>query len=83
MLGSMIEPKIMVDCFLCEREFQFGPHVYDGEPIPAWGINVCRTCRDSNWDGLVPALHPRLIEHLKAQGIEIDLNEKGWINWPS
>lgn len=74
--------KILYDCFLCRRPFQFGPHVYKGKPIPEWEIEICDTCLRSNWDGLVPGAHPRLIEHFKAKGITPKLNASGWIVIP-
>lgn len=74
--------KILYDCFLCQRPFQFGPHIYDGRHIPQWGIQVCRTCVDSNWDGLVPEMHPRLVKYLEEKGIAIRLNKAGWIDIP-
>lgn len=76
------EPKFMYDCFLCRRPFQFGPHVYNGRPIRQWDIIACDICISSNWDGLVPDQHPRLIERLKAKGIPIELNAKGWLPIP-
>lgn len=74
--------KIMYDCFLCQRPFQCGPHVYNGRPIPDWGIEMCNTCIKSNWDGIVPSTHPRLIEHFKANGLTPKLNASGWIIIP-
>jgi hypothetical protein len=70
------------DCFLCKRSFKIGPHLYEGKRIPSWNIMICDTCRDSNWDGIVPNSHKDLVEYLEVQGIEIHLNEKGWINIP-
>lgn len=76
------EPKTLYDCFLCSRPFQFGPHVYAGRSIKAWDIIACDICTSSNWDGLVPQQHPRLIAHLKERGVEIRLNEEGWLPIP-
>ncbi len=73
----------MYECFLCKTQFQFGPHTYNGRRIPPWDIMVCSSCYGGNWDGLVLSSHPRLEAHLKARGIKIHLNEKGWLNWPS
>ncbi len=30
------KPNVFYDCFLCERKFQFGQYVYDGQYIPTW-----------------------------------------------
>jgi hypothetical protein len=62
-------PPIMYDCFLCRGSFQFGPHLYRGQPITPWGIMVCLTCFDGNHDGIVPATYPHLIAHLRDKGI--------------
>jgi hypothetical protein len=78
----MPDPKAVYDCFLCQRAFQFGPHVYRGERIPEWDVMVCYSCRRSNSGGIVPAGHPHLVAHLQERGIEVRLNEKGRIEWP-
>jgi hypothetical protein len=31
----------------------------------------------------VPSVRPQLVDHLKSKGIEVKLNAKGWIDWPS
>jgi hypothetical protein len=74
--------KTLVKCFLCRREVQFGPHVYNGKTIPPWDIFVCDTCYQANWDGIVPGTFPHLIAHLKSKSIEIRPNKRGWIDWP-
>jgi hypothetical protein len=77
------QPTHMAKCFLCQNSFQFGPHVYNGRPIPQWGgIMLCDTCDNWNWDGLVPSAHPRLLEYFKAAKITPSYNEKGWIDIP-
>jgi hypothetical protein len=78
-----LEPKVFCECFLCKREFRFGPHIYDGKNIPNWGIMICLGCLNGNWDGIVPDRYPHLIEHLKSQKISIQLNAKGWIDIPT
>ena len=74
--------KIMVECFLCEREAQMGPHVYNIRNVPGWEIHACDGCVKGNWDGVVPIMHPRLVKYLKSQNIQITLNSEGWIDWP-
>jgi hypothetical protein len=72
----------LMNCFLCGSRFQFGPHIYDGRP--QWeDVMVCIPCIRGNWDGVVLASHPRLGEHLKAKGIPIKLNAKGWLDLPN
>jgi hypothetical protein len=70
------------ECFLCQRHFRHGPHAYDGRYVQPLGITICRTCESANWDGIVPACHPRLLAHMKANGIKVRLNKKGWIDIP-
>jgi hypothetical protein len=79
----MTEDKcVMLDCFMCRRQFAFGPHTYQGDKVHEWDIWVCHACRQGNCDGIAPVVHPHLVEHLKARGIEARLNAKGWICWP-
>ncbi len=76
----MPEPKKMVRCFMCDDEFQMGPHRYDGKFIPRYKISVCRICYDGNWDGWAPHFTERLIEHLKKEKFSIpEKNERGWL----
>lgn len=79
----MTDDKFFEECFLCRRNFQFGPHVYDGKPVKSWNIMVCNRCLRANWDGIVIEGHPRLAAHLEGLGIKIERNAKGWVNWPS
>lgn len=76
----MTAEKIMCSCSLCGRQFQFGPHRYDGKHIPRYQITVCMSCWDGNWDGWAPHLEERLIAHLQQKGIPIpERNAKGWL----
>jgi hypothetical protein len=75
--------KTYYDCILCSRPFQFGPHVYAGRHIRQWDVQICERCIRGNWDGIVPEAHPALIANLKAKGIPIELNPKGWLNIPN
>jgi hypothetical protein len=79
---SMDGEKIMVECFLCEKKAQMGPHVYNIRHIPKWDIEVCDNCRKWNWDGLLPERNTRLVEYLNSRQIPIELNSSGWIAWP-
>ena len=72
----------MVPCFLCEREFQFGPGRYAGRHIDAWAVNVCETCEKGNHDGLVIESHPRLVHHLAENGVVWRRNARGWVDLP-
>ena len=69
-------------CFLCGGEFQSGPRAHLGRQVKAWDIAVCDECYASQRGGIVPHVHPRLVEHLKARGIEPEYDAHGWIRWP-
>jgi hypothetical protein len=45
-------------------------------------ITICQNCESTNWDGIFPRSHPRLLEHMKANGIEVRLNKKRCIDIP-
>ena len=68
----MNEAKIMTASFLCKRQVEVGPHRYEGRNVPAWGIFIYDTCRNANWDGIVPTTYPHLIEYLKSKATEIE-----------
>jgi hypothetical protein len=74
--------KIFYDCILCQKPFQFGPHVYNGRHIAEWDTQICDSCVKWNWDGVVPERHPRLMEHLREKGISVHLNARGWLDVP-
>jgi hypothetical protein len=82
-VAQRADKPIMYNCFLCEGAFQFGPHVYKGQFIQQWDIMVCHGCYGGNHDGVVPGTWPHLMSHLKSKGIDIKLNARGWIVWPS
>src|ERR1700704_721238 len=68
--------KHMIQCFLCKRQFQFGAHVYEGDRVRDWDVMVCHRCRRANYEGIVPAVHPHLIAHLKRKGIKAEINAR-------
>ena len=78
----MASDKFFYDCFLCNRPFQFGPHVYDGRPVRQWDILMCNRCLRGNWDGIVLEGHPKLQQHLAAKGLQVRLNASGWLDIP-
>jgi hypothetical protein len=73
---------IMLNCFMCNRAYQMGPHIYQGRAIGPWEIDVCHICYEGNRDGIVPTQWPHLINHLRSKVIKPKLNAKGWIDWP-
>lgn len=74
--------KAMYDCALCRQPFQFGQHVYRGQPVRAWNIMLCSGCIKANRDGIIAEHHPELVKHLESQGIEIKHYPNGHIAWP-
>jgi hypothetical protein len=60
--------KCMYSCDVCEQDFQFGPHRYDGAVVPELGsMLICFRCvPESHWDR--PAAIPGLRARLAARG---------------
>jgi hypothetical protein len=77
-----LDKPIFSTCFLCKQPFQFGPHAYLGKYIRQWDIEVCNHCYGGNHDGIVLEQHPDLVEHLNTKGITVQLNNRGWLDWP-
>ncbi len=76
----MTDQKIMMACDTCAKQFQFGPHRYEGRPIKLYGVTVCDSCWNGNWDGWAPHFEPILKEHLKRNNLpEPQRNSKGWL----
>ena len=69
-------------CFLCGKQFQFGPRAYLGRRVEAWDIAICNDCHARTSGGIVPGIYPHLVEHLKARGITPEYDDHGWIRWP-
>ena len=71
---------MMMRCFTCGDEFQFGPNIYAGTHIRAYNITVCRTCYSANWDGWAPSYEPKILKHLEEKGLPTpERNSKGWL----
>lgn len=73
----------MLRCLVCDGEFQYGPSIYNGRFIAQWDAAICDTCIKFNWDGIVPAVRPHVIEYLKERKILFSLNSRGWLDIPS
>jgi hypothetical protein len=83
-LDDPVDPVYSANCYLCSRDFHFGNGRYYGRWISKWEISICQTCLNGNWDGIVLAgPHSKLRKHLEQKGIEITLNENGWLPIPS
>jgi hypothetical protein len=75
----MASDKILLNCDLCKREYQMGPHRYDGKRVPRYDITVCLVCYNSNWDGWNPRYEEFLLSNLTQKGLPIpEKNAKGW-----
>lgn len=71
--------KIFNNCELCGKQYQSGPHLYEGRHSKLFDIWVCQICWDANWDGWSPTLEEKLVNHLKKKGLPIpERNSKGW-----
>lgn len=76
----MAEHKTTFPCFMCGRQFQMGPHRYDGTFISRYQISVCRACYESNWDGWAPHWGEHIVAHLKKNKLPIpERNARGWL----
>ena len=72
--------KFMEICPVCGDQYQYGPHRYEGAWLEAYGIQVCDTCKNGNFDGWAPHLEPRLLKVLKAKGLPApERNERGFL----
>ena len=76
----MNENKILIKCFICDKQFQFGNHHYEGHPSPKYDIMVCNSCWQGNWDGWASQYEEKLLSHLKNNNLpEPQRNSKGWL----
>lgn len=74
----MKEQEMMCECGVCGRQYQHGPHRYEGHKLELYGIFCCDSCWVANWDGWAPHYEPVLLGHLKANGLpDPARNEKG------
>ena len=74
------QDKVMLPCYICDQQFQFGPHVYDGKFIPTYELTVCRTCYSANHDGWAPHYEQKILKHLEEKGICVpERNKSGWL----
>lgn len=73
--------RIMYPCISCGRQFQFGPHRYDGKVAKLYGnAPVCNTCWNANSDGWGPSVESKLLTVLKEMGLPVPpRNENGWL----
>ena len=70
-------------CFLCQRSFQFGRYVYEGNYIAEWRLSVCHRCRADSWNGIDPAKYPHIEDVLKFRSVPFTMTPRGWVEIPS
>jgi cytochrome c553 len=77
-----VEP-IIQRCFLCKQPLSVQTaRPYHSKYIRQWDIEVCSTCHSGNHDGIVLGQYPQLAERLNTKGINMELNERGRLDWP-
>ena len=70
--------KITHTCFICGRNYQFGPNRYDGKYLDAYSMNVCLNCFSANHDGWSPVYEGKILEHLARESLPSpERNQKG------
>jgi len=69
-------------CFVTGKKFRYGPHIYEGRRVAAWDEMISNEAEKWNADGIVPSTYPHVIKALEEKGIEVKLNEKGWLPIP-
>lgn len=73
------EDVFFMDCECCSVEFRYGPGVYDGQHVAAWGIPLCHGCKPPFRQNHEIAPTPRLLAALRSKGIEVALDARGMI----
>ena len=58
-------------CGLCDQPNFYGPHVYDFISIKSYGLMVCKSCFDTNWDGWNPQFESRLLTSLNDNNLPV------------
>ena len=67
----MSDYKVMQKCELCGKEYQHGPHRYEGHYSKLFDLRVCDICWKGNWDGWNPRYEGFLISHLKKKELPV------------
>ncbi|WP_137405873.1 MULTISPECIES: hypothetical protein [Sphingobium] len=71
---------IKINCEVCGRPKDYGPHVYDLRKLQGYGIMACTICCSANEDGWGPFPEPIILKRLEEKGIEPPKrNAKGWL----
>lgn len=77
------ERRAFYRCFICERSFQFGGYLYEGNLVCEWGLHVCHRCRQDNMNGIDCARHPHVEHVLKFRSVPFRVNRHGFIEIPT
>lgn len=75
-----MEAHAYVNCFICMKSPQMGPHRYEGFGVKEWGVTCCESSVRHTPDGVVET--PDLLERMSEHGIEPRYNRKGHIVVP-
>lgn len=78
----MQNQQYIVQCILCKSGLPYGGHRYEGRYVCAWQVSICNGCEQANADGIVPGSHADLLGQLEKLGVDVRLNERGWIDIP-
>jgi hypothetical protein len=67
-------------CKICNRAFDYGPHVYYGKYLPRYQMMVCTLCLRANNDGWNPEAEKCIFEHPKQKKLDLpERNAAGWL----
>ena len=56
-------------CYTCQQPNDYYQHRYDLRINHTYGVFICRTCREGNWDGWQPSLEERLEKSLEENNL--------------
>lgn len=58
-------------CQVCSREFDYGPHVYQGRYLPRYQMVACNSCLRAHHDGWGLEAEKCILQHLNQSGIDV------------
>ena len=58
-------------CELCDSSYQHGPGLFKGHKAHLYGIMVCDSCWNGNWDGWNPSFEEKLLLILKEKSLPV------------
>ena len=72
----MSDEMFMFTCDLCGSKYQMGRHIYNGNHIPLYNLDVCELCYKGNWDGWSQHEEKKILNHLKEKGLPVPERNK-------